>query len=272
MSFLTYHFRSYVLQCATKITITYPDLLIRQKGKTSEELYPPEGIKYPTIYLLHGGGGESMDWLRYTQVDKLSTEKGFMSVSIDAMESFYSDMAFGRKYFTYLTEELPVLVQRLFHSSAAREDNFIIGFSMGAHGAMKAALRRPELYAAVWAMSGAKDPVKMAKLAEERGIVASDDNITMAFGGIDKVYGSENDLLHLAQVLKGSGKEAPMIYTSCGTEDYGYDLCVEYKEHLDRLGLKNEFFSVEGIHDYFYANRMLIKAVRKILPILNPLA
>ena len=143
MGVIQYTFRSIVLECTTTITITMPEYNKTMKGRSLDEIYP-EGKKWPTIYLLHGGGGCSSDWVKNTQVDMLGTEKDFMTVSIDAMESFYSDMVHGRKYFTYLTEEVMRIVQNRFNSSPKREDNFIIGFSMGAHGSMKVALRCPE--------------------------------------------------------------------------------------------------------------------------------
>ena len=90
-----------------------------------------------------------------------------------------------------------------------------------------------------------------------------------AFGPLDeKLYGTENDLLYLAQKLKDSAFEPPMLCMSCGTADYGYDMAYEFKEYLDKVGLKNEFISVEGAsHDYEYANVVLKKAIMELFPI-----
>ncbi len=263
MGCLEYRFRSSVLECSTRITITLPDFASLTKGDPLVTTYP-ENLKLPTIYLLHGGGGESSDWVRHTQIERLSNEKKFMTVSIDAMESFFTDMVHGRKYFTYLTEEVPMIVQRLFPSSPDRKDNYLAGFSMGGHGAMKVALRCPEKFCAVLAVSGAKDLVKMAKLAEKLGLPASNSNITEAFGGIDSIYNTENDLIFLAQQLKDSGVKPPEIFLGCGTEDYGYELCLEYKQILDDIGLENEFISLPGGHDFYLANGMISKAVKDL--------
>ena len=268
MGILKYEFYSVILGCETTITMTIPELHPAVRTRPLEDIYR-DGVKFPTIYMLHGGGESSGSWIRQSQIERLSNEKRFMTVAIDAMESFYCDMAEGRKYFTYLTQEVMRLVQTRFHSSPLREDNFVLGFSMGAHGAMKVALRCPEKFTACFAMSGAKDQVKMGKLALEMGISADNSSVTRAFGPMDEIYGSENDLLHLAKGLKESGKPAPLLYMSCGTEDYGFELCKEYKDYLDGLGLKNEFFAVPGGHDYEYAGRMLDKAVNEVLAIRN---
>lgn len=271
MGVIHYDYYSAVLNCATRITITLPDVTRgKLKGKGLDELYVP-GRKFPTLYLCHGGSGDSTIWYRNTQLELFLNEHNMMSVSIDAPETFYCDMKVGRPYFTYLTEEVPRLVQALFPSSPLRKDNFIVGFSMGAHGAMKAALRCPEKYAAVLSMSGAKDQVKMRELAEKRGIKASFQVIDAAFGPKDEVAGSENDLLYLAKALVDSDRPRPKIFTSCGTEDYGLQLCTEFHEYLDSIGLENRFITIPGIHDYYYANRMLKIALDELFEIDDPI-
>lgn len=271
MALIHYDYFSAVLNCATRITITLPDISRGPlRGKSLDEIYRP-GRKFPTLYLCHGGSGDSTTWYRNTQLELYLNEKNMMSVSIDAPETFYCDMVYGRPYFTYLTEEIPRLVQTLFPSSPDRKDNFILGFSMGAHGAMKAALRCPERFAAVMAISGAKDQVKMRELAEQRGIKASFAVIDAAFGPKETVAGSDNDLIYLARALAESGKEPPMLYTACGTEDYGLPLCREFHEYLNSLGLKNQFITQPGIHDYYFANRILKYTLDELFQIEDPL-
>ena len=60
--------------------------------------------------------------------------------------SFYSNMVYGGKYFTYLTEELPKVLAATFQISTRREDTFIAGLSMGGYGALMCGLRRPDRY------------------------------------------------------------------------------------------------------------------------------
>lgn len=267
MSVITYQYHSSVLNCATNMVVTLPELTKNAlKGRPLDEIYKRER-RYPTLYLCHGGTRDSSAWLRYTQAELLCDSKYMMTVSVDGMESFFCDMRHGRKYFTYLTEEVPRVVQTLFPSSPKREDNFIMGMSMGAHGAMKAALRCPEKYAAVMAISGAKDQVKMSRLAKERNIGASFDAIDDAFGPADQVAGSENDLLHLVERLARSGRKAPMLYTACGTEDYGLELCREFHQFLDQCGLENRFITMPGHHDYFFANKILAYTLENLFHI-----
>ena len=59
----------------------------------------------------------------------------------------------GMKMCTYVAEELPNFLRNVFPLSEKREDNFIGGLSMGSNGAQKVAIRYPENYSAVLAMS-----------------------------------------------------------------------------------------------------------------------
>ena len=267
MGCFQYTFHSAVLGMDTKIVVTIPDMDSVKRGASLDEIYDP-ARRFPVLWLCHGGSQDSSAWLRFSQAEMFAQEKQIMTVCFDAEESFCCDMVHGRKYLTYATQELPRLVRAYFPASDKREDNFVAGFSMGGHCAMKLALHNPELYSACMAMSGAKDQVKMVKLAKEvYGFVppVHED----AFGPMDeRLYGTENDLLFLAKQLKESGKEAPMLYMACGTKDYGYELAWEFKEYLDKVGLKNEFLSVpDAIHDYRYANYVLDQAVNKLFKI-----
>ena len=67
--------------------------------------------------------------------------------------SFYTDMAYGPEYFTYITEELPGLCESMFHISTSSEDRYIAGMSMGGYGCLKAALSHPECYTGCAAIS-----------------------------------------------------------------------------------------------------------------------
>lgn len=68
-----------------------------------------------TLYLLHGGGGNAEDWLRYTSVERYADERQ-MAVIMPEVDGtcFYADMKYGYPYFTYLTKEIPALVEALF--------------------------------------------------------------------------------------------------------------------------------------------------------------
>lgn len=53
--------------------------------------------------------------------------------------------------FTYVTEELPAIVEKYFHVDSERRS--VMGFSMGGNGALICAAKRPELYRSFTALA-----------------------------------------------------------------------------------------------------------------------
>ena len=146
----------------------------------------------------------------------------------EVQRSFYCDMTNGPRYFTYIVDELPALCQRLFRVSARREDNFVAGLSMGGYGAMKAALSRPERYAAAASFSGAVDVA--ARLDSHPDIFQATCGGTLR---------AEDDLFRLAEKTAG---ERPRLYRC--VEETDIDPCVGAlgrkaggDEELERVGI-----------------------------------
>ena len=85
----------------------------------------------PVLYLLHGMSDDHSTWIRRTSVERYATQYGLALVMPNAHRSYYTDMACGLKYWTYVSEELPRLMHTFFKISDRREDTFVAGLSMG---------------------------------------------------------------------------------------------------------------------------------------------
>ena len=151
MGILRYNYRSEVLGMHTDITITYPSgqytcYTPEKEGnsifKRGNLRYKPD-MKLPTVYILHGGGDDDSLLYRYTRLEYYAEQNQVMTVTAQAHDSFFIDTAYGIPYYTFFSEELPVVVQSLFASSARREDNFLIGMAMGGNAALMMAMKRP---------------------------------------------------------------------------------------------------------------------------------
>ena len=118
----------------------------------SFELHP--GIQFQTIYLMHGGGDDDTLPYRYTNIERYAQEHCVMIVTPDISNSFGIDTAYGVAYQSFLSKELPLLIQSLFPSSPRREDNFIMGYAMGGNVAIGTALLHPELFSYCVDLSG----------------------------------------------------------------------------------------------------------------------
>ena len=95
--------------------------------------------EYKTLYLLHGLSDDHSIWLRRTSIERYAADYGICVVMPCGGKSFYTDMKYGMKYFSYITEELPCVVEEFLKVSNKREDRCIAGLSMGGYGALKAA-------------------------------------------------------------------------------------------------------------------------------------
>ena len=149
---------------------TAVDVILPEKGELSE-------VK--TLYLLHGLTDDCTGWTRYTAVERYARERGLAVVLPEVQRSFYTDMAYGLPYFTYVSEELPAVCRRMFGLGAAREQNYIFGLSMGGYGAMKCALTYPDRYAGAASFSGVCD---LRRTVERRSISLHESEIAAIFG------------------------------------------------------------------------------------------
>ena len=113
--------------------------------------------EYKCLYLLHGLSDDHSIWLRRTSIERYAAEYGICVVMPCGARSFYTDMKYGMKYFSYITEELPCVVSEFLKVSNKREDTYIAGISMGGYGALKAALKKPEVFCACGGLSPVAD-------------------------------------------------------------------------------------------------------------------
>lgn len=181
MAFLHCEIASESLRMATAVDVILPD-----KGDLSE-------VK--TLYLLHGLTDDCTGWTRYTAVERYARERGLAVVLPEVQRSFYTDMAYGLPYFTYVSEDLPAVCRRMFGLGAAREQNYIFGLSMGGYGAMKCALTYPDRYAGAASFSGVCD---LRRTVERRSISLHESEIAAIFAE-EKAVPPKDDLFVLAE-------------------------------------------------------------------------
>lgn len=250
MGLIRCHFFSPTLTQQTSLTVALPDALPSQPC--------------PLLYLLHGGTEDATLWFREADPEWIANDFGLIVVSLDALSSSYADMAHGPRYFTYLTRELPAFLPARLPVSTRREDTYIAGFSMGGHGALKAALRCPELYAAGIAISGARDMIPLFEKWQTMDGGPDLSGVVDSLGPIDRLRGSENDLVSLAEQAVDRMDALPALYLSCGLDDYAVQLSVDYHRHLQAIGLPHDWYQAPGIHGYAFAEKALRHALTLI--------
>ncbi|MFC4596931.1 alpha/beta hydrolase [Cohnella hongkongensis] len=221
----------------------------------------PQGEKsrpLKTLYLLHGLSDDHTIWCRRTSIERYAEACGIAVVMPAVNRSFYTDMAHGAKYWTFVSEELPRLARSFFPLSERREDNFAAGLSMGGYGALKLALSHPDRFAAAASLSGTVDVHRIAaeNFAEDARLIVDDPS---------SLPGSPLDLFALAE--RAAGKPgAPLLYQCCGTEDFLYADNVRFRDHCRRLGLPLTYEEEPGAHEWGYWD-FKIRRVLEWLPL-----
>lgn len=244
-----------LLQCSMDVIIPQPSPEQRKAGS---------GYRYPVLYLLHGLSDDHSIWQRRTSIERYLDAHQIAAVMPAVNRSFYTDMASGPRYWTFISEELPALARWYFPLSAERDDNFVAGLSMGGYGAFKLGLSHPERFAAAASLSGAVDILEAFSGDDEAWLA----EMRMTFGDLDKVAGSPADLFYLARQVASSGPQ-PRLYQCCGTEDFLYQHNIRFRDHARSLGLDLTYEEGPGEHEWGYWDRM-IQNVLNWLPIRKP--
>lgn len=230
-----------------------------------ERFHENEPVK--VLYLLHGYKNSGGAWQRYTGLERFIPNRNVAVILPEMHNSFYMDLPYGGDYFTYLTEELPAYCQKMFHISAKREDTFVMGMSMGGYGALKCALRRPDLYAGVAAFSSAADVHLLAMKEKGKDILKE----ATAIFGVERQIKPEDDLFLLAkETAKLPMDQKPKIYQTCGTKDFLHETNLRLSRLLSSLPYEYEYEEWEGGHQWKFWEESLYKALNRFLP-KNPL-
>jgi S-formylglutathione hydrolase FrmB len=253
MAWIDCHFYSDILGLSTSMYVILPQQTGTQIGMASRAA---ADRKHPVLFLLHGLSDDHTIWLRRTSIERYAASMGIAVVMPNVHRSFYTDMAAGGRYWTFLSEELPALARSFFPLSAERKDNFAAGLSMGGYGALKLGLRCPDRFAAAASLSGAVDVAESARRWPEEGV--------RIFG--DQIAGTDNDLFGLASRLAGSEGPKPLLFQCCGTEDFLYESNIRFRDHCRSLGLPLTYEEGPGSHDWSYWDAN-IQRVLKWLPV-----
>jgi S-formylglutathione hydrolase FrmB len=202
VALLTCDFFSDALQVGATMTVVLPQRTEAQVGVSGSGAAGPP----PVLYLLHGLSDDHTSWHRYTAIGRYAEAAGLAVVMPAVSRSFYANEAHGHRYWDFVSDELPSLVQSFFRVSDRPSDTFVGGLSMGGYGALRLALTHPDRYAAAACLSGA---VHLRELLAEP---ARAEILERVFDG---TVGDDEELFSLLPRASG----VPPLYLGCGTED-----------------------------------------------------
>jgi S-formylglutathione hydrolase FrmB len=218
---------------------TVPDAHVATQRGTLDSAHMPHPVSWTiatpasavdgVVYCLHGHGNDHREAFRDVHVPDVVAAAG-LPLAVAAVDggsdSYWHARADGSDPMTMLLEEFIPLVEQHLGVSPRRA---VLGWSMGGYGALLAAERAPDRFAAVVATSPAL-------------WTAPGDTPAIAFDGASDYH--RND------VFAGIDRLAPLVArVDCGTDDPFYDAA---RTFASRLPHPNPGSFGEGFHDAAY--------------------
>lgn len=198
----------------------------------------------PTVYLLHGFGGNYKTWLQIKpELPRIADRMGFVFVCPDGAGSWYWDSPRNPdvRYETFISTELVRFVDARYNTIKERSGRAITGLSMGGHGAMWNAIRHSEVFGAAGSTSGGLDIRPLPKsweMYKQLGARDEHPDVWDTHTVINLVPGLENGRLALI--------------VDCGYGDFFFDVNQKFHEALLERGIDHDFLVRPGEHNNTY--------------------
>lgn len=247
-------FFSESLRISASMNVIMPQSCQGRIGMDSSSDTEPPAV----LYLLHGLSDDHSTWLRRTSIERYVSGLPLAVVMPAVNRSFYTNIG-DNAYWTFISEELPQIVQSFFRVSNDWKKTFVAGLSMGGYGAFKLGLTHPDRYAAAASLSGALD---ITSAAERHSDLCCFEPI---FGSVEQLVGSSNDLFALLDRFPADAQTK--FYQCCGTADFLYQDNLAFKSSAEKAGLDLIYEEhADEDHTWSYWDQQ-IQAVLKWLPI-----
>lgn len=218
--------------------------------------------KYPVLYFLHGLFEDETRWSNRGGTDQIMNRMiadGKIGEFIVAIPfggtSFYTNTRDGSEKWedAIVTEFIP-MIESTYRVNASRATRGISGTSMGGYGALKIAMKHPDLFGSASAHSA----VLLEDLSAAKVSVGRLQRFQALF---NKIYGINQDLTYWeannpVTLAKDTRKfNGLKLYFDCGTEDdYGFDLGAKQLDAmLTKAGYSHEAHLYPGGHGWDYA-------------------
>ena len=269
MAIVRINYLSSTLGMQVNVTLCLPTVSFADHMKGNRSDYV-DGMKYQTLWLLHGGAGDDSDYVSFTNIARYADENKLAVVMPADYNHWYAnDPHGGGRFYDFIVDELPTFLRAYFPLSPKREDNFIGGLSMGGQGVAKCAVLRPDLYSVALIMSGAAQSAEsyMNRWKSHNSGIRVGGGGGAVFGAMGDPYtmaGGPEDTFFNARKQAEAGTEMPKFYITAGDKDFArlgakatYDLFTE-------LGWDTYYEEVPGYgHEWDFWDLTLRKAINE---------
>ena len=230
------------------------------------EVKDPRHYNRPTksLILLHGLTGTDTDWLFGGVAQEMAIQYNLAVFMPTAGNFFYLDRGYpGGNWGSYVGEELPDYIRKVFGYCDKREDTIIGGLSMGGYGTLHTALNYPERFSAAIALSSALRIHAIAAGMQDG--VMPPEMFRDVFGAPDTLLNTDKDPEWQYKRLKAAGKDIPSIYLAIGTEDSLYAPNQEFRRFLEEQQADFRYEDGPGGHNWTFWNEYLNRGLAWVL-------
>ena len=225
--------------------------------------------RYPVLYFLHDAWSDETALEEYGVAQELfrlmraGELPEFLVAAPGARGAWFSDSHDGRDLWEkFVRQELPRWMEERQRALPTRAGRAVTGISMGGYGAVKIALKYPDFYGSVSALSGALIPFGWEDL--KRYSFLARWTIKHVFGRsrTDNSL-AENDVWELLSAAHFETSPFP-LYLRGGTEDvYGLGrVAAQFAAFAADHGIAATAVLEPGVHDWTYWRGALIPMVR----------
>jgi S-formylglutathione hydrolase FrmB len=227
-------------------------------------------VPYRALWMLHSameGGGM---FFENRAVLELAERENLVLIAPSLGMGYFVNASYEAQA-DFLKGEFLSAMRRALPVSERREDNFVLGVSMGGFGAFRWALDTPGVFAAAAAISSAFDPCvpideRAMKDRKQRALI-------LLFGKImrERLLSSDGEPVSGADLraMVREGKRAgmlPRLLLYHGEQDYfAWNASKEFYDFCTGEGADAERHTSPGAHDFDYWDRTLPLAMGRLL-------
>jgi S-formylglutathione hydrolase FrmB len=217
--------------------------------------YETSNRRYAVLYLLHGLTGNENDWWDRTSLAEYAAKYHLVIVTPGTGDSWYANSAGANaRYEDVIIRDLIPYIDAHYRTITAREGRAIAGNSMGGLGAVKFALRYPQLFAFAGSMSGTFDVPLTAHLGKTPSAKLLQD-LQRIFGDQNNPVRRENNVFLLLNQAVRARTVLPYLYVSSGKSD-PYPQVTESNPRFARILSetvpRSEYNERPGKHDWTF--------------------
>lgn len=253
------------LRMKTGVTVILPFRSMHDMDRgLVKGMFPENGQKYQTLWLLNEGAGNDLNALSYSSIVRYADKHMLAVVMPTGYNMNTDDFEGSMRMCEYAGSELPLMLRNIFPLSPKREDNFIGGASMGSNGAQKVAIRYPESFCAVLGMSAGSFNVR------PKGAAMPKRNWTIPMPPHKPDEMEEN--CAILRDLIARGGPVPEFFLIWGEHDIAREGSLRSAEFLRSAGAKVFSEEIPGAgHDWYMWDKQLERALNELLPLRHDL-